>query len=103
MIYIALLSKPLSHLTHLCDHEDISRHGGLCGARHLRELRAALGDHQLGHVGSAPLFPPKELPHALEVHDPEDAALGLLVDDGDLLQGKNAFGKGFKPEKRKHL
>jgi len=69
------------------------RYGDLCGDGHLRELRLATGGHLLGHVGGITTIPLEGFPHAMEIYDPKDETISVLVDDDHFLQGWNFFCK----------
>lgn len=74
------------------------RYGDLCGDGHLRELRLATGGHLVGHVGGTTTIPLERFPHAMEVYDPKDETISVLVDDDHFLQGGNFFAKMFKKQ-----
>ena len=69
------------------------RYGDLCGDGHLRELRLATGSHLLGHVGGTTTIPLEGFPHAMEIYDPKDETISVLVDDDHFLQGGKSFCK----------
>ena len=72
------------------------RYGDLCGDGHLRELRLATGSHLLGHVGGTTTIPLEGFPHAMEIYDPKDETISVLVDDDHFLQGWKSFCKNVQ-------